>query len=123
MFLGRKTEKVPTRTFGKLSRNDKGELVFNYRPWLVLPQRTLVLPAGNYETGRGLFYSEILRVEGDSAEPSFCCRRAIAAMRRKSPKFTTSPARATSACAPPGRGSKACSVASRRRREAATSIV
>ncbi len=68
MFLGRKIEKTPTRTYGKLSRNEKGELIFNYRPWLVLPARTLVLPAGNYEAGRGLFYSEILRVEGDSAK-------------------------------------------------------
>jgi hypothetical protein len=68
MFLGGKIEKVPTRTYGKLSRNEKGELVFNYRPWLVLPPRTLVLPAGKYEAGRGVFYSEILRVEGDSAK-------------------------------------------------------
>lgn len=71
MFLGRKTERVPTRTFGKLSRNDKGELVFNYRPWLVLPQRTLVLPPGHYEAGRGFFYSEILRVDGNSARTVF----------------------------------------------------
>ena len=71
MFLGRKTEKVPTRTFGRLSRNDKGELVFNYRPWLVLPQRKLVLPPGNYQAGRGLFYSEILRVDGNSARTVF----------------------------------------------------
>ena len=68
MFLGRQIEKTPTRTYGKLTRNDKGELVFNYRPWLVLPPRTQILPAGIYEAGRGLFYSEILRVEGDSAK-------------------------------------------------------
>jgi hypothetical protein len=68
MFLGRKIEKVPTRTYGKLFRNEKSELVFDYHPWLVLPKRTLILPAGNYEAGRGLFYSEILRVEGDSAK-------------------------------------------------------
>lgn len=66
MFLGRKIEKVPTRTCGKLSQNEKGELIFNYRPWLVLPPRTLTLPAGNYEAGRGLFYSEIMRLEGES---------------------------------------------------------
>ncbi len=71
MFLGRKTEKVPTRTFGRLSRNDQGELVFNYHPWLVLPRRTLILPAGTYETGRGLFYSEIVRIEGDSSRTVF----------------------------------------------------
>ncbi len=68
MFLGRKIEKTPTRTYGKLARNDKGELAFTYRPWLVLPARTLILPAGNYEAGRGIFYSEILRVDGDSAK-------------------------------------------------------
>jgi len=66
MFLGRKTERVPTRTYGKLARNEAGELIFNYRPWLVLPRRTLVLPPGHYEAGRGVFYSEILRVEGNA---------------------------------------------------------
>jgi hypothetical protein len=68
LFLGRKIQKVPARTYGKLSRNDKGELVLHYHPWLVLPPRTLILPEGKYETGRGVFYSEILRVEGDSAK-------------------------------------------------------
>lgn len=68
MFLGAKTQKTPTRTYGKLSQNEKGELVFRYRPWLVLPSRRIVLPPGNYEAGRGLFYSEILRVEGDTAK-------------------------------------------------------
>ena len=68
MFLGRKINKVPSRTYGKLARNEKDELVLNYRPWLILPQRTLVLPDGKYETGRGVFYSEILQVEGDSAK-------------------------------------------------------
>ena len=52
-------------------RNDQGGLGFNYRPWLVLPQRTLVLPPGIYEAGRGLFYSEILRVDGKSARMVF----------------------------------------------------
>lgn len=68
LFLARTINKVPPRTYGKLSRNEKGELVLNYRPWLILPQRTLILPAGKYETGRGIFYSEILQVEGDSAK-------------------------------------------------------
>jgi len=64
MFLGAKNQKVPTRTYGKLSQNEKGELVFRFHPWLVLPPRTIILPAGNYETGRGLFYSEVMREEG-----------------------------------------------------------
>ena len=68
LFLSRNINKVPARTYGKLSRNEKGELVLNYRPWLILPKRTLIMPAGNYEAGRGVFYSEILRVEGGSAK-------------------------------------------------------
>ena len=67
LFLGRKINKVPARTYGKLSRDEQGSLVLRYRPWLVLPRRTMTLPAGKYEAGHGLFYSEILLVEGDSA--------------------------------------------------------
>lgn len=67
IFLSRKIAKVPARTYGKLFRDDKGALVLNYRPWLVLPMRTLTLPDGKYEAGRGIFYSEILRVEDDTA--------------------------------------------------------
>src|SRR6185436_16468781 len=61
MFLAHKLTKVPARTYGKLCRDGQGKLILQYRPWLVLPERTLELPAGQYETGRGLFYSEILR--------------------------------------------------------------
>ena len=71
LFLGRKTGKVPTRTYGTLFRNDKNELEFHYHPWLVLPKRSLILPAGNYETGRGIFYSEIMRVENNTARTAF----------------------------------------------------
>ena len=67
LFLGRKINKVPTRTYGRLSRNEAGKLVLNYRPWLVLPPRTLEFPEGDYAPGRGVFYSEILRIEGDDA--------------------------------------------------------
>jgi hypothetical protein len=68
LFLSRKINDVPARTYGKLYRDDKGALVFDYHPWLVLPQRSLMLPEGKYEVGHGLFYSEILRVEGDSTK-------------------------------------------------------
>ena len=67
LFLARTTNEVPARTYGKLSRNETGQLVLKYRPWLVLPERSLTLPEGKYEAGRGLFYSEILRVEGEAA--------------------------------------------------------
>ena len=68
LFLGRKINNVPTRTYGRLSRNETGKLVLTYRPWLVLPQRTMELPEGNHAPGRGLFYSEVLRIEGDEAK-------------------------------------------------------
>jgi hypothetical protein len=67
MFLGRKIQKVPARTYGKLSHNPDGGYNFHYHPWLILPRRTLVLPPGDYEAGRGIFYSEVVRVEGNSA--------------------------------------------------------
>lgn len=68
MFLSRKVNGVPARTYGKLSRDDQGGLTFDYHPWLVLPRRSVAFPEGKYETGHGLFYSEILRVEGDSTK-------------------------------------------------------
>ncbi len=68
VFLGRKINKVPARTYGKLCRDGQGKLVLRYRPWLVLPPRTLEIPEGRYEAGRGVFYSEILRLEGEEAK-------------------------------------------------------
>ncbi len=67
MFLGRKLSKVPPRTYGRLSRNEKGALVFTYRPWLILAKRSVTLPESRYAAGKGLFYSEILQLDGDKA--------------------------------------------------------
>jgi hypothetical protein len=68
VFLSRKINEAPARTYGTLVRDSNGNLVLHYRPWLVLPERTLALPHGRFEVGRGLFYSEILRVEGEAAK-------------------------------------------------------
>jgi hypothetical protein len=67
MFLGRKIDYVPARTYGKLSRDEKGNLVLKYRPWLVLAERALTLPPVKYAAGKGLFISEILQLDGDNA--------------------------------------------------------
>jgi hypothetical protein len=67
VFLGRKIDYVPARTYGRLSRDEKGNLVLTYRPWLVLAKRTLTLPPARYAVGKGLFYSEILQLDGDKA--------------------------------------------------------
>ena len=63
MFLARKMNKVPIRSYGKLSRDERGSLLLKYRPWLVLRERTLVLPEGTYAVAKGLFYSQIVKVE------------------------------------------------------------
>ena len=67
MFLGRKIDYVPARTYGKMSRDEGGNLVLKYRPWLVLAERKLTLPAGRYAVGKGVFFSEILQLDGDNA--------------------------------------------------------
>jgi hypothetical protein len=54
---------VPARSYGKLLRDTKGSLVLMHRPWLVLRERALVLPEGNYAISRGLLYSQIMKVE------------------------------------------------------------
>ena len=68
IFLSRKINKVPARTYGRLTPDGKGALVLTFRPWLILPERTLRLPEGRYEAGRGFFYSELLLVDGDEAK-------------------------------------------------------
>jgi hypothetical protein len=65
MFTARKISKVPTRTYGKLRRDADGRLLFDYRPWLVGQSKTLVLPPGTYVVGRGLFYSEVMQLQGE----------------------------------------------------------
>ena len=65
MFLAREINQVPIRTYGSLARNEAGELVFTYRPWLVLAPRTLILPKGNYAVGKGIFHSEVVAVNGE----------------------------------------------------------
>ena len=65
MFLGRRLNKVPARTYGILGRDDKGNLVLTYRPWLILAPRVLILPEGQYAVGKGLVNSEIMKIEGE----------------------------------------------------------
>jgi len=68
LFLGRQIDKVPARTYGRLSLNEAGRLVLKYRPWLVLPPRTLVLPDAKYAVGKGLFFTEILQLKDDDTQ-------------------------------------------------------
>jgi len=71
MFTAQKIGQAPHRAFGILSRKTDGNLVFSWRPWLILPARMEILPPGQYVIGRGLIHSEILRVEGEHAPDIF----------------------------------------------------
>ena len=64
-FTARPLEDVPVRTCGRVRREETGRFVFEYRPWLVRPARTLTLPEGQYAIGRALLHPELLRLEGD----------------------------------------------------------
>lgn len=58
-FLARKAAGLARRTLGRVSRDEAGRLMFRYRPWLVLPVKSLPLPVGRYEVGQGLLYPSL----------------------------------------------------------------
>ncbi len=60
LFLGRKLDGAPLRTYGRLGQGADEKLVFKYRPWLVLPEREVAVPREGLVVGRGVFYSEVL---------------------------------------------------------------
>ncbi|HXG46751.1 MAG TPA: hypothetical protein VNO52_03940 [Methylomirabilota bacterium] len=64
VFLAARIERTPIRTPGRLSRDVRGQLRFEYRPWLVLRKRAVALPTGEYSVGRGLLHPSLLRREG-----------------------------------------------------------
>lgn len=64
VFSAGKLTGVPPRTYGRLEKRAEGELVFIYRPWLVLPPcEAAVPPAAALTVGRGMFFS-LIEVEG-----------------------------------------------------------
>jgi hypothetical protein len=64
MFLARKLDRAPVRTYGRLVKTPEGRLVLHYRPWLIFSERSVALPEGRYEAGCGALYSELLLVQG-----------------------------------------------------------
>jgi len=70
VFLASEISQVPVRTYGTLRRDEGGGLMLSYRSWLVLPRRSLALPKGQYMIGRGIFYSQIMRLEGQGLAPA-----------------------------------------------------
>jgi hypothetical protein len=67
-FLARKVAGVPRRTLGRITRNDAGNLAFTYRRWLVMPARTITLPANRHAVGRGFLHPELLEVTAEGTD-------------------------------------------------------
>lgn len=62
LFAGGNLPQVPVRTYGKLRKTEDG-LIFTYKPWMVLPEKTAVVPSEGLVVGRGLFLSSVLSGE------------------------------------------------------------
>ncbi len=59
VFAGGNLPEVAPRTYGRLRQTDDA-LVFVYRPWLVLPERTITIADRNLSVGKGLFFSTVI---------------------------------------------------------------
>jgi MFS family permease len=60
LFTAREIAGAPMRTYGRLHQEADGKLLFKYRPWLILAERTIEVPREGLVVGKGLFYSEVL---------------------------------------------------------------
>ena len=60
LFTGGKFDGIPARTYGRLYQDADGGLTLKFRPWLVLPERTMPVPREGLVVGCGVFYSEVL---------------------------------------------------------------
>jgi len=70
MFTARPMEGAPTRTYGRLI-HQPGGMVFEYRPWMILPKKRFTLHQAQYIVGRGIFYPELGRLEGERVRTVF----------------------------------------------------
>ncbi|WNG16119.1 hypothetical protein F0U63_16715 [Cystobacter fuscus] len=82
-FVAESLEGVPVRTCGVLSRSGTGGVNFTFRPWLVLPSRTVQLAesALNLEVGRGLLGPVMVQVDGST--------RQVRSLVRLPPRYRT----------------------------------
>lgn len=65
LFTGGNLPEVPVRTYGKLRKTENG-LTFIYKPWLVLPEKTAVVPTEGLAVGKGLFLSTVQSGENNT---------------------------------------------------------
>lgn len=67
-FLARQIEGVPVRTYGQVKRATNGQLVFSFRPWLLLRKRELVIPEDRFSVSKGLLFPSLSRAEGEQGK-------------------------------------------------------
>jgi hypothetical protein len=60
VFTTRRIGKVPTRTYGRVERNEEGLLTFTYRPWLIGSPQTIKLPGEAFALSKGLLWPVLL---------------------------------------------------------------
>jgi hypothetical protein len=60
LFTARDIADAPLRTYGRLHQDADGKLLFKFRPWLVMPERTVEVPRDGLVVGKGVFFSEVL---------------------------------------------------------------
>ncbi len=64
-FIAVKTAGVPTRTYGRVSRSADGVVRFTFRPWLVLPRRSVQFPDGLLAVSRGVYFPSLLHTPSE----------------------------------------------------------
>jgi hypothetical protein len=68
LFAGGNFPGVPPRTYGRLAQRPAGGIEFQYRPWLVMAERSAVVPVDKSQlaVGKGLFFSSITANDRDT---------------------------------------------------------
>lgn len=70
LFTAREIAGAPLRTYGRLHQDGEGKLLFRFRPWLVLPERTVEVPREGLVVGKGIFFSEVLGFDQEAGRNS-----------------------------------------------------
>lgn len=70
LFTARDIADAPLRTYGRLHQEADGKLLFKFRPWLVMPERSVEVPRDGLVVGKGVFFSEVLGFDKDADKNS-----------------------------------------------------
>ncbi|MCX6855949.1 MAG: hypothetical protein NTV80_13700 [Verrucomicrobia bacterium] len=68
-FLARRLEGVPVRTFGKLTASTENGVSFVYRPWLLLPQKSVPVADVGMVVCKGLLHPSVSHRESEESAP------------------------------------------------------